>query len=83
MKTVMCTYIPVSSLNAGYGGCDYVELFSRALRLRWLWLEWTDEDRPWAGTTMPWDAVDRQLFRTSTLVTIGMAEKLPSGTLLP
>jgi len=54
----------------GLGVLD-LELFGRALRLRWLWLEWTDQERPWVGTTVPCDAVDRQLFRISTVVIIG------------
>jgi len=54
----------------GLGVLD-LELFGRALRLRWLWLEWTDQERPWVGTTVPCDAMDRQLFRISTVVTIG------------
>uniref|UniRef100_A0A0A8ZDN4 Reverse transcriptase domain-containing protein n=1 Tax=Arundo donax TaxID=35708 RepID=A0A0A8ZDN4_ARUDO len=43
-------------------GIRNLEFFSRALRLRWLWYEWTDPERPWVGTTSPCDAVDRQLF---------------------
>jgi len=56
-----------------FGGLSVLdlELFGRALRLRWLWLEWTDQERPWVGTTVPCDAVDRQLFRISTVVIIG------------
>jgi len=58
----------------GLGILD-LELFSRALRLRWLWLEWVEQDRPWVGTEVPCDAIDRQLFRASTVVTIGDRRK--------
>jgi len=47
-----------------------LERFSRALRLRWLWFSWTDPDRPWVGADVPCSALDRQLFRCSTIVTI-------------
>ena len=52
-------------------GIQNLEFFGRALRLRWLWFEWTDQEKPWIGTQPPCDAIDKQLFRTSTLVTIG------------
>ena len=48
-----------------------LERFGRALRLRWLWFAWTDPDRPWVGSEVPCNALDRQLFRCSTSVTIG------------
>jgi len=54
----------------GLGILD-LDLFSRALRLRWLWFQWTSPDRPWVGTEPPVNAVDRQLFRVSTVVTVG------------
>lgn len=54
----------------GLGVLD-LDLFSRALRLRWLWYEWKDPQRPWVGTDVPCNDVDRQLFRASTVVTIG------------
>ena len=38
---------------------DYIrhalERFARALRLRWLWHEWTDRNKPWIGMEIPWD----------------------------
>jgi hypothetical protein len=34
----------------GLGVLD-LELFSRALRQRWLWLQWTDPGRPWSSLT--------------------------------
>ncbi|PVH37097.1 hypothetical protein PAHAL_6G245400 [Panicum hallii] len=52
-----------------------LDLFSRALRLRWLWYEWTSPNRPWVGTEPPANAVDRQLFRASTVVTLGDGSK--------
>lgn len=38
----------------GLGVID-IRKFGRALRLRWRWLEWIDEDRPWRGSPMPCD----------------------------
>ena len=57
--------------NFGGLGILDLDLFSRALRLRWLWYQWTDTGRPWTGTEPPVNAVDRQLFRASTVVTLG------------
>jgi hypothetical protein len=54
----------------GLGVLD-LERFSRALRIRWLWFQWTEPDRPWVGTEAPCDEMDKQLFRLSTIVTIG------------
>lgn len=48
-----------------------LELFGRALRLRWLWFAWTEPDRPWVGTQLPCDETDRQFFRASTVVQLG------------
>jgi hypothetical protein len=55
------------------GGLGILDLdfFSRALRLRWMWFQWTEPDRSWVGTEHPMNAVDRQLFRGSTVVTLG------------
>lgn len=48
-----------------------LDIFSRALRMRWLWFEWTDRDRPWVGAELPVSELDRLLFRISTVVTVG------------
>ena len=58
----------------GLGVLD-LELFSRALRLRWLWFEWVDRDRPWVGGATPVSEVDRQLFTACTTVQIGNNNK--------
>lgn len=54
----------------GLGVLD-LEAFSRALRLRWLWYQWKERDRPWVGSDVPCNEVDNQLFRASTIVTLG------------
>lgn len=54
----------------GLGTLD-LDLFSRALRLRWLWYQWKEPDRPWVGSEAPVNELDLQLFRASTVVTIG------------
>lgn len=59
------------------GGLGILDLdrFSHALRLRWLWYEWTTPEKPWVGTETPNDDVDRQLFNAATRVTIGEGRK--------
>jgi hypothetical protein len=58
----------------GLGILD-LELFGRALRLRWLWYQWTEPDRSWVGTEVPCNDADRQLFRASTQVTVGNGKR--------
>lgn len=48
-----------------------LEFFSRALRLRWVWYQWRELDRTSATSDAPVNEVDLQLFRVSTVVTIG------------
>jgi hypothetical protein len=52
-----------------------MEKFSRALRLRWLWFEWTAPEKPWVGSETPNDASDLDLFNAATCVTIGNGAK--------
>jgi hypothetical protein len=54
----------------GLGVLD-LEKFSRALRLRWLWQEWTDGSKPWEGLQVPCNKLDRLPFQASTTVVIG------------
>ena len=58
----------------GFGTPD-LEKFGRALRLRWLWQEWTDDSKPWAGSELPCNNDDRLLFKASTTITIGDGAK--------
>jgi len=55
-----------------YGGLEIIELqaFSRALRVRWLWLQWSNPERPWNGMELPIDATDLALFNAATVVTV-------------
>ncbi|WVZ55170.1 hypothetical protein U9M48_005869 [Paspalum notatum var. saurae] len=57
-------------IMGGLGIID-IERFSRALRLRWLWFQWTDSSRLWVGTEPPCDKMDAALFRASTMVSVG------------
>ena len=59
-----------------FGGLGILDLdvSSRELRLRWLWYLWTEPDRPWVGSEPPVDAIDKQLFRSSTVVKVGNGE---------
>jgi hypothetical protein len=59
-----------------YGGLGIKDLkaYSRALRLRWEWFRWTDQGRPWVGTKMPCDQVDKDLFAACTRIMLGNGE---------
>lgn len=59
----------------GLGILD-LELFRRALRLRWLWYQWVDPNRPWTGSEVPCKEIDKHLFRASTIVHIGNGNKM-------
>lgn len=64
--TKVCT--PVES---GGLGIKDLELFSRSLRLRWIWFAWDSRDRPWRDLLLPTDNKDQQLFNAATVVTLG------------
>jgi hypothetical protein len=63
---------PLVARPVQFGGLGILDLerFSRALRLRWLWLEWRDPNRPWMGTNLPVDSTDIALFMAATRVTV-------------
>ncbi|WVZ62234.1 hypothetical protein U9M48_012000 [Paspalum notatum var. saurae] len=56
-------------------GAINLEKFGRALRFRWLWQDWIDEDHPWLGQEAPCDRTDRLFFSASTSVSIGDGKK--------
>jgi hypothetical protein len=62
----------------GLGVLD-LECFIRALRLRWLWYEWVEPDRPWVGSEVPCSESDKWLFRASTVVTVGNGQRASFG----
>lgn len=49
--------------------------FGRALRLRWLWVEWSTDEPPWVGTPIPCYEVDRQMFNATTEIHLGNGTK--------
>jgi uncharacterized protein YqjF (DUF2071 family) len=49
--------------------------FGRALRQRWCWYQWTDDERPWHGHAISCDEEDRALFQASTVIKLGNGEK--------
>jgi hypothetical protein len=55
------------------GGLGVLDLqrFASALRLRWLWNEWVAPDKPWVGTVLPCNQLDKDLFAAATTITVG------------
>jgi hypothetical protein len=55
-----------------YGGLGIADLerFGRALRLRQLWGQWKQPDKPWRASELPVDDIDRALFAAATRVKV-------------
>jgi hypothetical protein len=47
-----------------------LEHFGRALRIRWLWYQWKNPDKPWCGSEPPLDNIDEALFAAATTVQV-------------
>jgi hypothetical protein len=57
-----------SPKNVGGLGIKNLKLFSRALCLRWSWLSWTDNARPWKGLPHHISPDDKALFQQCTSI---------------
>jgi len=62
--------------DLGGAGLLDLERFARALRLRWLWQEWTMPEKPWVGMGTPCSETDKLLFAASTEIRIGDGRKV-------
>jgi hypothetical protein len=62
--------------NLGGLGVQNLDKLTRAQRLRWLCLEWTTPEKPWAETDVPCDDTDRLLFFNCTRITLGDDNKV-------
>lgn len=54
----------------GLGILD-LERFSSSLRLRWLWMRWQDQSRPWDKMELPCNDRNIQLFQACNKIQIG------------
>jgi hypothetical protein len=68
---------PLASKPKELGGLGVPDLdkFSRELWLRWLWQDWVDPSKSWAGSELPYKPTNRLLFNASTIVTVGNGTK--------
>jgi hypothetical protein len=62
--------------NLGSLGVLNLDKFTRALRLRWLCLEWTTPEKASAETDVPCDDTDRLLFANCTRIILGDDNKV-------
>jgi hypothetical protein len=62
------------AVNGGLGIKD-LEMFSRSLRLRWMWYSCDSKERPWKDTEIPVDSDDLKLFNAATTVELGNGRK--------
>lgn len=70
-SSLVCWQNVCKPKNLGGLGILNLEKFARALRLRWLWIEWKDDSKPWNNTQTPCNELDRDLFRAGTTIKIG------------
>jgi len=58
-------------LDLGGLGIHNLEIMSWALQMRWLWIEKTNPDRPWAGLRIPVHAHSSAMFAISIVTSVG------------
>jgi hypothetical protein len=70
-----------SQAKGVYGclGIRNLAKFTSAFCIRWLWHEWDDEAKPWAGLGNHCTLQDKELFAAVTKVTIGDGKKAILG----
>src|SRR6185437_4755948 len=61
-------------LDLGGLGIINLETMGWALQMRWLWIEKTKPDRPWAGLEIPVHPHSSAMFAISVVTTIGNGE---------
>jgi hypothetical protein len=67
---VNCQRVQMPHKLGGQGIMDLAR-FNRALRLRWQWLHWKNPEKPWLSLSINITGLERSLFRTCTILTIG------------
>lgn len=63
--------VVTAPVRVGGLGIHDLPKFARALRLRWLWLAWTQPSCPWVGIGTPCDDAGHTLFAACTSITVG------------
>jgi hypothetical protein len=58
-------------------GIKDLEKFSRALRMRWLWYNWDQQERPWKHLLKITDQTDSNMFFCSTRISVGNGKSTP------
>jgi hypothetical protein len=67
----------IKDLKWGGLGIKDLEKFNRALRLRWLWHQWDEKEKPWKELLRVHDHKDIQLFFQSTNIHVGNGKNTP------
>jgi hypothetical protein len=62
-------------IELGGLGVRDLERSSLALRLRWMWLEKTDDRRAWSGLGLQFSTLEQSFFFASTTVSVGNGRK--------
>jgi hypothetical protein len=67
----------IKDLKWGGLGIKDLEKFNRALRLRWLWHQWDEKEKPWKELLRVHDHKDIQLFFQSTNIHVENGKNTP------
>jgi hypothetical protein len=62
-------------IEMGGLGVRDLERSSLALRLRWMWLDRTDDQRAWSGLGLQFNTLEKSFFFASTAVSVGNGRK--------
>lgn len=62
-------------MRLGGIGIPDLENFARAMRVKWLWYEWTTPNWPWVGMQTLCDEKDKALFAEAMTIQVGDGKK--------
>jgi hypothetical protein len=69
-KRVLPRQLEPCATSEAHGRLLDLERFNRALRLRWSWLQWKNQCKPWANLGIQLSTMEVELFRTCTSINL-------------
>jgi hypothetical protein len=75
-KCIVAWETVCSPKDVGGLGIKNLQLLNHALRMRWRWLSFTEDSKPWQGLAFDIAPAAEEMFRTCTTLTLGNGRRL-------